>query len=72
MFTTATVLIIFALHDVAMSSQEKSLRSIVAKQDISEEEIACIRRTLTSQLNDTACVNALAQLALLYESSDIV
>jgi hypothetical protein len=72
MFTTATVLIIFALHDVAMSSQEKPLRSVVAKQDISEEEIACITLTLTSQLNDTACVNALAQLALLFESSDIV
>jgi hypothetical protein len=73
MFTTATVLIIFALHDVAMSSQEKPLRSVVAKQDISEEEIACIARTLTSQLNDNAaCANVATQLASLYESFDVV
>jgi hypothetical protein len=73
MFTTATVLIIFALHDVAMSSQEKPLRSVVAKQDISVEEIACITRTVTPQLNNNAaCVNVATQLRSLYESFDVV
>ena len=56
-----------------MSSQEKPLRSIVAKQDISEEEIACITRILTPQLSDnTACVSVALQLRSLYDSSDIV
>ena len=56
-----------------MSSQEKPLRSVVAKQDISEEEIACLTRTLTPQLKDNAaCANIAFQLGSLYGSSDVV
>ena len=72
MLTTTIVLIIFALHDVVMSSQEKPLHSIVAKQDITSEQLACITRTLAPQLSDdTACATVAVQLGSLYNSNNI-
>lgn len=73
MFTTATVLIIITLHDVVMSSREKPLHSIVAKQDITDDQVQCIIRTLTPQLDDNAtCANVADQLGSLYFSPDVV
>ena len=70
-FTSATFLVIIALHEVVMSSQEKSLRSIVTKQTtLSNEQLSCISNE-TELNSNTACLDVVTQLTSLYDCFDV-
>ena len=76
MFTTATILIIFALHEVQMSSLEKPLQSIIAKRaTLTSEQLTCIGNSVETELDgssNTACHNVTDYVLFLYNSFDIV
>ena len=73
-FTTATIFIIFALHDFGMSSQEK--QSIIARQvSLTQSQISCITDAVTTQLDgpsNTECRSVAARLGFLYDSDDVL
>ena len=72
MFTSATFLVVIALHEGVMSSQEKSLRSIVTKQaTLSIEQLACISNETRLNSNTTACLDVVTQLISLYDCFDV-
>ena len=76
MFTTATILIIFALHEVEMSSLENPLQSTIAKRaTLTSEQFTCIENSVVTELDgssNAACRNIAINLRLLYNSFDIV
>ena len=76
MLTAATILIIFALHEVEMSSLEKPLQSTIAKRaTLTSEQITCIVDSVVTELDgpsNAACRNVASQLDQLYNSDDVI
>ena len=76
MFITAIILIIFALHEVEMSSHKKPLQSTIAKRAfLSSDQITCIADNVVTRLDgpsNAACRSVASQLGQLYNSDDEV
>lgn len=73
MFTTAAILVIVALHEVKMSSQQKPLQSTIAKRaTLSSEQILCITDSVMTELDGSSNAACLSAVTLLGNSLDVV